>query len=141
MNAIYKAQVTSSGGRAGHIKSADGLLDMDVALPKELGGKGGATNPEQLFAAGYAACFENALLHIGRQQKTKIGQTSVTATVSLGHAASGGFELSVVLEIRLPDTPKVQAEGLVEAAHKICPYSNATRGNIPVELKLVEFAG
>lgn len=140
MKALYQAHVTSEGGRAGHVRSSDGLIDFNVAMPKELGGPGSATNPEQLFAAGYAACFENAILHIARSQKLNPGKTAVDATVSLLPNGSGGFALAVKLDVRLKDLEKATAEKIVEEAHKICPYSNATRGNIEVALSLVEHA-
>lgn len=137
MKAIYQAQVTSSGGRDGHVKSSDGLIDFAVSVPKEMGGKGTATNPEQLFAAGYAACFENALIYIARAKKLNPGKTAVDAKVSIGPNAGGGFALAVELDIHLPDLERGIAGEIVEEAHKICPYSNATRGNIEVSLKLV----
>jgi osmotically inducible protein OsmC len=140
METMYSAHVHSSGGRAGHVKSSDGFLDLDVAPPKELGGPGGKTNPEQLFAAGYAACFENALIHVGRTQKLRITSSAVDATVNLLKNAEGGFTLGVQLEISLPDLDEASANALIETAHKTCPYSNATRGNIEVELRLVKHA-
>lgn len=137
MKTIYQAQVTSSGGRDGHVKSSDGLIDFAVSIPKEMGGKGTATNPEQLFAAGYAACFENALIHIARGKKMNPGKTSVDARVSIGMNGSGGFTLAVELDVHLPDLERSVAGQIVEEAHKVCPYSNATRGNVEVSLKLV----
>jgi Ohr subfamily peroxiredoxin len=137
MKAIYQAQVTSSGGRDGHVRSSDGLIDFAVSIPKEMGGKGTATNPEQLFAAGYAACFENALIHIARGKKMNPGKTSVDARVSIGMNGSGGFTLAVELDVHLPDLERSIAGQIVEEAHKVCPYSNATRGNVEVSLKLV----
>lgn len=137
MKILYEAKATSHGGRNGRVKSSDGILDFSVAIPKEMGGSGGATNPEQLFAAGYSACFENAILFAARAQKLSLTQTAVTATVGIGSNDSGGFKLAVKLEVSLPDLEKAQAEKLVEAAHQVCPYSNATRGNIQVELALV----
>ncbi len=139
MKALYTTEVTSSGGREGKIKSKDGVLDLNVALPKELGGSGRPyTNPEQLFAAGYAACFENAILHLARTQKLQIGETSVTAKVSIGPNAAGGFELAAELLVTIAGIDRNIAEELVKVAHeKVCPYSNATRGNIAVTAKLV----
>jgi len=137
MKTIYSTKALSSGGRDGSVKTADGLLDLKLALPKELGGKGGAVNPEQLFAAGYAACFENALIFIARGQKLNPGKTGVAATVSLLDNGSGGFDLAVKLEVSLPDLQKSDAENLIQAAHKVCPYSNAIRNNIEVSLSLV----
>src|SRR5262249_32179022 len=133
MRALYTTTVTSTGGREGRVRSADGTLDLAVALPKELGGSGrAATNPEPLFAAGYAACFENAVLHIARAMKVEVKESSVSATVGIGPREAGGFGLSVKLVVSLPGVDPFAAQRLVEEAHaKICPYSNATRGNIP----------
>jgi osmotically inducible protein OsmC len=139
MKTLYEAQVTSSGGRSGHVKSADGVIDFDTALPKEMGGKGGAPNPELLFAAGYASCFENAIIHIARGQKLNPGQTSVDAKVRIGPNEDGGFVLAVSLNVHLPDLEQAAAQKMMEEAHRVCPYSNATRGNIDVQLSLVEF--
>ncbi len=139
MSTVYKAVCTSTGGREGKVSSADGVLNLDLSLPKALGGqaRSGATNPEQLFAAGYAACFENAILHLARMQKISVESSSVTAEVGIGPVASGGFGLSVALHVTLKGVDKAVAQGLVDTAHnKVCPYSNATRGNIPVEISL-----
>ena len=138
MKTIYQAQVTSTGGRNGHVKSADGIIDFNIALPKEMGGKGDAPNPELLFAAGYAACFENALLHIARGQKINPGRTTVEAKVGVGQDESGVFVLTAELDVYLPDLEAPVAQKLMEDAHRVCPYSNATRGNIDVKLKLAE---
>lgn len=138
MKILYEAEVTATGGREGKIRSNDGILDFPLALPKALGGPGGeATNPEQLFAAGYAACFESAVRHVARQKKIPVTQASVTAKVCLGLTDDGGFGLQARLSVSLPDMDRSQAEGLVEAAHQVCPYSRATRGNIQVDLALV----
>lgn len=137
MKALYQTSVFVQGGRDGHAKSNDGLLEINLAAAKELGGKGNATNPEQLFAAGYAACFESALRHVARSQKIAIGATSVEATVTLGARDDGGFQLEVGLAVKVEDTDRAVAEKLVETAHNVCPYSHATRGNITVNLKLV----
>jgi Ohr subfamily peroxiredoxin len=126
-----------TGGRDGLAKSNDGQLEVRLAAPKELGGKGGATNPEQLFAAGYAACFESALRHVARSQKIAIGDTSVDATVILGTRDDGGFQLAVGLVVTVANTDRTVAQQLMETAHQVCPYSHATRGNITVDLKLV----
>ena len=134
---LYTAEATSTGGRDGHVRSSDGILDADVRTPQELGGPGGATNPEQLFAAGYAACFQSALLLVARRQKIETGDSTVTAQVSLGTAGSGAFNVAVVLEVSIPGIPVEQAQQLIEAAHAVCPYSNATRGNVDVELRTV----
>lgn len=134
MSTLYKAQVTSEGGRNGHIKSSDGLIDMKVSMPKELGGVGGATNPEQLFAAGYAACFENAVIFVAKKEEVSLSKTAVTATVGIGPNSSGGFALTVQLKVQVTGVELSQAQKIVDAAHQVCPYSNATRGNIPVEI-------
>jgi lipoyl-dependent peroxiredoxin len=138
MHALYTATATAVGGRNGSIKSSDGVLNLQLAHPKELGGPGGAaTNPEQLFAAGYAACFENALLRVARERKTPIRESSVTAHVAIGRDAKSFFELAVVLEISVPDRDKVEIEEMVKVAHEqVCPYSRATRGNIEVKLQV-----
>lgn len=136
MSTLYKAIVTSQGGRNGQIESSDGILNMKVSMPKELGGVGGATNPEQLFAAGYAACFENALIFVAKKENLKLTSTAVTAVVGIGPNATGGFALSVELKVKLPDLDRDAAQKLVDLAHATCPYSNATRGNIPVEITI-----
>ena len=133
---LYTAVATATSGRDGRVKSDDGILDLQVVPPKALGGSGAAgTNPEQLFAAGYAACFGSALSHVARAQKIKTGPVQITAHVSIGQAGQG-FGLAVQLVAAVPDLPRDQAEALVKAAHQVCPYSNATRGNIVVDLKL-----
>lgn len=134
MPALYSTQARAVGGRAGHVQSDDGLLSLDLAMPKELGGKGGATNPEQLFAAGYAACFESAMRFIAGKQKLPLQDASVTATVSLHTNAQGGFVLGVSLAAETKGLDQAAAEALVSAAHQVCPYSNAIRGNIEVAL-------
>lgn len=135
MSAIYTAIATSTGeGRIGHTRSSDGFVDLDLAIPQEMGGTGGATNPEQLFAAGYSACFHSALKMVARQQKMRFGDSSVTAEVGVNLNETGGFGLSVTLHVELGGIDQASAEHLVEAAHLVCPYSNATRGNIPVVL-------
>jgi osmotically inducible protein OsmC len=133
---IYSAQATVTGGRAeGHGVSSDGNLDVQLRAPAEMGGEGGGTNPEQLFAVGYAACFESALGAIARRQKVEVGDVSVDSRVGLSPNGSGGFVLSVALDVMLPDVPDAQqAVDVVRAAHEVCPYSNATRGNIEVAL-------
>ena len=132
---LYTATATAIGGRDGTVKSDDGLLDVKVTPPKSLGGQGGATNPEQLFAAGYAACFGSAVGHVARLQKLNPGPIEITAKVDIGPAGKG-FGLQVELIATIPDLPRDQAQKLVEAAHEVCPYSNATRGNIVVEVHL-----
>ena len=135
----YTAEALATGeGRDGHARTSDGQLDLDLAIPKELGGPGGATNPEQLFAAGYAACFHSALRTVARAEKADVSDSAVGARVSLGSNDSGGFELAVVLEISLPALSADDAQALTAAAHQVCPYSNATRGNIDVTLTLVD---
>jgi osmotically inducible protein OsmC len=132
----YTAIATATGdGRNGHARSSDGLIDLDLAIPKELGGAGGATNPEQLFAAGYAACFLSALKLVAQQHKAPISDAAVTAEVGIGATGSGAFGLEVALHVELGGVDQVTADTLVEAAHQVCPYSNATRGNVPVTLE------
>jgi len=138
MNVLYTAVAHATGdGRNGHVTSDDGLLDVDVRMPPELGGAGGATNPEQLFAAGYAACFHSALKVVGRMAGADLEGTTVSASVGIGPNAAGGFELTVELDVEIPNADRSAAEQLVEQAHQVCPYSNATRGNIPVTLSIV----
>lgn len=137
MNPLYTAKATSTGGgRQGHVASSDGVLALDLSIPKEMGGAGGAgTNPEQLFAAGYAACFHSALQAVARREKERLTDSSVTAEVGIGKEGEG-FGLAVELVVSLPGVDAEVAEKLVAAAHQVCPYSNATRGNIDVELKV-----
>jgi lipoyl-dependent peroxiredoxin len=136
MQVLYTAEAIAVGdGRNGEVRSSDGVIDEQLSTPQELGGPGGdKTNPEQLFAAGYAACFHSALKVAARQAKVKIGETSVTAKVDLGPDGSGGFQLGVQLAAHIPGVEQDVAERLADAAHRICPYSNATRGNIEVAL-------
>jgi lipoyl-dependent peroxiredoxin len=139
MNALYTATATATGGREGKIRSSDGMLDMPLAMPKELGGSGRlATNPEQLFAAGYAACFENALRRVARERKTPITDSSVTADVGIGRTENNLFQLAVELKVSLPGMDRTQAQELARIAHEeVCPYSRATRGNIDVKVSVV----
>jgi osmotically inducible protein OsmC len=139
MSVFYTAVATATGeGREGHTRSSDGLLDLDLALPKEMGGPGGLTNPEQLFAAGYAACFHSALKSVARKQKVAFSDSAVTAEVGVGGPNdAGGYGLEVKLHVELGGIEQAAAERLVEAAHQVCPYSNATRGNVPVTLETV----
>ncbi len=132
---LYTAIATATGGRAGRARSDDGALDVAITPPRDLGDGSPGTNPEQLFAAGYAACFGSALANVAGKQGIDLGEVAVTARVSIGPAGRG-FGLAVVLEAALPDVPREQAETLLARAHEICPYSNATRGNIPVNLRL-----
>ncbi|MEU4537755.1 organic hydroperoxide resistance protein [Streptosporangium sp. NPDC023825] len=135
MSTLYTAIATANaGGREGRAVSSDKRLDVALTPPKEMGGSGEGTNPEQLFAAGYAACFASALQLIGRRQKADVSEASVTAEVGLVQEGKG-LALSVTLRVELPDELHGEAgTALVEAAHQVCPYSNATRGNIPVNL-------
>ena len=132
---LYSTKVTASGGRHGHIRSEDGLLDLKLALPRQLGGKGDATNPEQLFAGGYAACFENALLRVSRETGLRFADpdVEVTAEIAIRRNDAGTFVLSAALAITIAGVDQKKAEDLVESAHKICPYSNAIRGNVDVK--------
>lgn len=134
----YTTQATATGGRDGRATTADGALDVKLSTPKELGGAGGeGNNPEQLFAAGYAACFLGALKFVAGQEKVRIpAESTVTASVGIGPRSEGGFGLDIGLRISLPGLERAQAEQLVEKAHQVCPYSNATRGNVPVRLEV-----
>lgn len=135
----YTTEATATGGRDGHARSQDGRFDVALSTPKELGGAGGeGSNPEQLFAAGYSACFIGALKVAGQQLKMKIpDDVAVTAKVGIGPRSAGGFGITTDLTVSLPGIEREQAEKLVDAAHQICPYSNATRGNVDVGLTLV----
>jgi lipoyl-dependent peroxiredoxin len=134
--ALYTAQAHVTGGRAaGHGRTSDGMLEVDLRSPRELGGDGGGTNPEQLFAIGYAACFESALGTVARRRHTELGAVSIDARVMLVPNADRSFKIAVALEVLLPAIDDLQqAVELVQAAHAVCPYSNATRGNIDVTL-------
>ncbi|MET0997497.1 MAG: organic hydroperoxide resistance protein [Marmoricola sp.] len=137
MKTLYTAEALATGaGRDGHVRTADGKLDLDLAIPKEMGGSGDGANPELLFAAGYSACFHSALQAVARKAKADLGDSSVGALVGIGPNDEGGFQLEVTLEVVIPDLPHEQAQELVEQAHQVCPYSNATRGNIEVTLKV-----
>jgi Ohr subfamily peroxiredoxin len=133
---LYTAEATVTGGRIeGHGVTSDGALDVQMRTPKELGGEGGGTNPEQLFAVGFAACFESALGVIARRERAEAGDVSITSRVSLLPTDERGFGLAVELDVSLPQVQDAElAKRLVAAAHKVCPYSNATRGNIDVKL-------
>lgn len=136
MEALYTAIATSVGGRNGNVKSSDGILNLEVKPPKEMGGPGGPfTNPEQLFAAGYSACFGSALNHVALLKKKKVVPT-VTARVTIGKKDDGGFQLAVEMDVNIPEIDQKEAEELVKEAHQVCPYSNATRNNIEVTLKV-----
>ena len=133
MNVVYTAVATATGdGRNGPTATSDNLVSHDLAVPVEMGGPGGATNPEQLFAAGYAACFHSALTMVARTRKTAIEDSAVTAEVGIGQLDSGGFGLTVALHAEIGGVDQATADELVAAAHEVCPYSNATRGNVGV---------
>jgi lipoyl-dependent peroxiredoxin len=134
MTPLYSTKVLAKGGRHGSIRSEDGLLDLNLALPKALGGNGGATNPEQLFAAGYAACFENALLRVSREARHHFSdeQVEVVAEIGLSRNEHGNFVLSASLAVMLAGVDQSMGEEFVHRAHQICPYSNAIRGNVDV---------
>ena len=136
MSTLYSTQVKAVGGRNGNILSEDDLLNLSLALPKALGGKGDATNPEQLFAAGYASCFGNAVIHVSRNKNNKVrdNDIEVIATVGLKSNDHGGFALTVALEVTITDLDQETAELIVSEADKVCPYSNAIRGNIEVTI-------
>jgi osmotically inducible protein OsmC len=135
-NAIYTAEANVTGGRAeGHGVTTDGALDVLLRTPVEMGGSGGGTNPEQLFAVGYAACFEGALGVVGRRERAEVGDVSIDSSVSLITTEDRGFNVAVELSVTLPQVEDAeQAVRIVAAAHEVCPYSNATRGNIEVKL-------
>ena len=135
MKTLYTTAATATGGRDGNVKSQNGILDLQVRMPKALGGgTDDYTNPEMLFAAGYSACFDSALNLVIKKEKVTTGETSVTAKVSIGQIANGSFGLAVELHANIPGVTIDQAQELIEKAHQICPYSNATRGNIEVKL-------
>ena len=135
MKTLYTTSVTATGGREGHVKSENGLIDMEVRMPKALGGANDDyANPEMLFAAGYSACFDSALKQVSRLAKVRTGETSVTAKVSIGQIDNGGFGLAAELEVNVPGVSLEEAQSLVEKAHQVCPYSNATRNNMEVKL-------
>lgn len=135
MNTLYTIGATAQGGRNGNVKSDNGILDLEVRMPKNLGGTSDEyANPEMLFAAGYAACFDSALNLIIKQSKTQTGETSVTAKVSIGQLENGGFGLAAELHANIPGVSLDLAQQLIEKAHEVCPYSNATRGNMEVRL-------
>lgn len=136
VNVLYRTRATATGGRDGQARSEDGRLDVRLSTPAELGGAGGdGVNPEQLFAAGYSACFLGALKVAAQQAKVKIpAEAAITATVGIGPRSEGGFGITADLLISLPGVARDEAEALVAAAHQICPYSNATRNNLDVGL-------
>lgn len=135
MDVLYTAEATAWGGREGRVVSSDKVLDLELAIPTSMGGPGGEkSNPEQLFAAGYSACFHSALKLVAAAEKVDVSESAVTAKVGIGANDSGGFGLQVELEAELPDLDQARAEALVARAHEVCPYSNATRGNVEVTL-------
>ncbi len=137
MEKLYTAKATATGGRDGRVKSDNGALDLEVKVPKEMGGPAGNyPNPEMLFAGGYAACFGSALDGIIRREKLKTGTTTVTAEVSIGKTSETAYGLAVKLDVNVPGIDQATAEELVKKAHQVCPYSNATRNNIEVELNV-----
>jgi len=139
VNVLYTTEATATGGRDGHAATKDGTLKVTLSTPKELGGSGGpGNNPEQLFAAGYSACFLGAMKFVASQGGPKVpADTTVTAHVGMGPRSEGGFGIDVQLDVHLPGLDHADAEALVEKAHQVCPYSNATRNNVPVRLKVV----
>ena len=136
-NALYTAHAGVTGGRAGHGRTTNGELDVDLRTPREMGGAGGGTNPEQLFAVGYAACFESALGVVARRHHVDAGEITIDSAVSLLPTADGGFTVAVILDVALPSvSDRETAAQLIRGAHEVCPYSIATRGNIDVDLLL-----
>lgn len=134
---LYTAKATAVGGRSGHVKSSDGLVDVDLQRPVEMGGPGGATNPEQLFAAGYSACFQGAMGVVAKRSDINVDASTVTAEVTLGTTETGALGLAVALSVHIPDVDLTKAQELADGAHQVCPYSNATRGNIKVTVTAV----
>jgi Ohr subfamily peroxiredoxin len=138
MKILYSTTAHATGdGRNGHVGSDDGIIDLDVRMPQSLGGPGGATNPEQLFAAGYSACFHSALRLVAKGAGVDTTDSAVSATVHLGATEAGGFGIAVELDVSLPHATADEARTVVEQAHQVCPYSNATRDNIAVTLNVV----
>jgi len=136
---LYTAEALSTGaGRDGHVRSLDGRVDLDMAVPQSMGGSGNGANPEELFAAGYAACFHSAVQAVARAQKIAIADSTVGGRVHIGPNGQGGFQLAVELEVAIPGLAHDQAQALADAAHQVCPYSNATRGNIEVTISVVD---
>ncbi|MCC8438547.1 organic hydroperoxide resistance protein [Brevibacillus sp. M2.1A] len=139
MKILYSASVTATkGGRIGHVTSSDGQLSLNLAMPKALGGPGGeGTNPEQLFAAGYSACFHSALGLVARTKKISIKDYEVTAHVSIGEDSLGGFALETIMDVKIPEVASDVVKDLIESAHQVCPYSKATRGNMNVTFHVI----
>ncbi|WP_435201792.1 organic hydroperoxide resistance protein [Janibacter sp. GS2] len=139
MKTLYTAEALATGaGRDGHGRSADGRLDLDLAVPTDMGGSGEGTNPEQLFAVGYAACFHSALQLVAKESKADTSDSAVGSRVHIGPTDDGGFQLSVELEVTLPNVEGDAAQQLADRAHEVCPYSNATRGNIDVTVTVTK---
>lgn len=139
MNVLYTAEALSTGaGRNGKVATSDKSFELDLGIPKEMGGSGAGTNPEQLFAAGYAACFHSALQAVARSQKITLTDSAVGSRVHIGPDDKGGFQLGVLLDVVLPGIEAAEAQALADAAHQVCPYSNATRGNIDVTITVSE---
>lgn len=139
MQDLYTAEALATGeGRDGHGRTSDGKVDVDLATPAEMGGSGEGTNPEQLFAVGYAACFHSALRLVASQTNANIDDSAVGAQVSLGKNDEGGFQLAVTLEVTLPHLNSAEAQALANKAHEVCPYSNATRDNIEVTITVTD---
>jgi Ohr subfamily peroxiredoxin len=139
METLYTAEALSTGaGRNGHVTSTSGQVDLEMAIPKEMGGSGNGANPEELFAAGYAACFHSALQGVARARKISIEHSTVGSRVHIGPNGDGGFQLAVELEVVIPELDHATAQELADAAHQVCPYSNATRGNIVVNVTVSE---
>ncbi|MDQ1602720.1 MAG: lipoyl-dependent peroxiredoxin [Actinomycetota bacterium] len=137
MKTLYTAEAVVEGGRAGHGRTSDGRLDVDLSVPEDVGGQGGdGTNPEQLFAVGYAACFQSALLNIANGRKLDASDSRITSRVALGPTGHGGMGLAVALDLHAPHVSSAEAADLMARAHELCPYSNATRGNIDVSLMI-----
>jgi osmotically inducible protein OsmC len=139
MDILYTAVGHATGdGRNGHVHTDDGSLDLDVRMPPELGGPGGGTNPEQLFALGYSACFHSAIKFVAVRDKLDTTDSEVSASVGIGFLDSGGFGITAELDIALPKLDRDTATALVDRAHEVCPYSNATRGNVDVKLNIID---
>ena len=139
MKTLYTAEALATGaGRDGHGRTSDGRLDLDLAVPQDMGGSGEGTNPEQLFAVGYAACFHSALQGVAREAKADISDSAVGSRVHIGPNDAGGFQLAVELEVTLPHLDAEAAQQLADKAHEVCPYSNATRGNIDVTVTVTQ---
>ncbi|HZM28362.1 MAG TPA: organic hydroperoxide resistance protein [Gemmatimonadales bacterium] len=137
--ALYTAEATVRGGRDhGHGRSADGMIDVDLRIPVEMGGPGGGTNPEELFAVGYAACFQSAMGVVGRRLGVDTGDSTITSRVTVGPIEGGAFGMAVELQVELPGVGRAVAQRVVHDAHQLCPYSNATRGNIDVSLVVLD---